>query len=302
MKSLIVGMGIGGLYKSQLEFLGATVTTVDSNPAVKADYLSIQDIPPTEMFDTAHICTPNFLHDEHARLCAPLSTIVFVDKPGVKTAGDWHRLTEDFPTTRFMMVKNNQWREQIAGLSELAHSAKTINIIWNNCDRVPKPGSWFTTKALAYGGVSRDLMPHLLSWVQALFPEDSPGHSTWKHAWDTSSSSEQWHKLCDLTGSDYGEMFADGVYDVDDRASMQLMLNGKVINLQADWRTGHPDARYLELVFEDDTTLRYEFGLCPEYAYRRMIQEAHSKVYDVEFWKKQMVRDMWIHTAVGKFK
>lgn len=295
LKSLIVGLGIGRLYESQLRFLGAQITTVDSNPEVKADYLAIQDIPATERFDTAHICTPNFLHETHARLCAERSRVVMVDKPGLRSSTDWLKMVADCPDTRFMMVKNNQWREQIIGLGMLARKAKTINIIWNNCDRVPKPGSWFTTKALAWGGVSRDLLPHSLSWVQALFPD------TWEDARLLSVKKEQKWQLSNLTGSDYGEIVVGGTYDVDDRASMEFILHGRNINLRADWRTDLPDARYVELIFDDTTTLRYEFGLCPEYAYRRMVQEAFERTDDNIFWRGQLARDVWIHKMIGKF-
>ena len=66
------------------------------------------------------------------------------------------------------MVKNNQHRHNVDILKETTQNCDNLVLNWCNKNRVPNPGSWFTTKELAYGGVSRDLMPHLLSWVQVL--------------------------------------------------------------------------------------------------------------------------------------
>ena len=62
-----------------------------------------------------------------------------------------------------MMTKNNQYRENITEMAEAADPKKGVTRInWINDNRVPS-GSWFTNKELAFGGVSRDLMPNLLS-------------------------------------------------------------------------------------------------------------------------------------------
>ena len=63
MKSLIIGMGIGQLYKTVLTNLGAEVITVDSDISKGADFPdSMSAILARGPFDTAHICTPNFTH------------------------------------------------------------------------------------------------------------------------------------------------------------------------------------------------------------------------------------------------
>ena len=72
--SLIVGMGIGNLYATVLNNLGHGVITVDSNPTKGADFLTVDAaIAECRMFDTVHICTPNFTHEEIARKLAPVS-------------------------------------------------------------------------------------------------------------------------------------------------------------------------------------------------------------------------------------
>ena len=55
--------------------------------------------------------------------------------------------------------------QSVAGIVERRH---TLPILANVLIR--KTGSWFTTRKLAFGGVSRDLMPHLLSLYVAMNP------------------------------------------------------------------------------------------------------------------------------------
>ena len=109
-KSLIVGMGIGQLYKQVLTELDHEVTTVDSNIFKNADFPDVKSaILSRGPFDTVHICTPNWTHEKIAYDVAPYARIVFIEKPGLKTSADWFRLVYAFPQTRFMMVKNNMW-------------------------------------------------------------------------------------------------------------------------------------------------------------------------------------------------
>ena len=86
MKSLVIGMGIGQLYKSVLKELGHDVVTVDSNPEAAADYYDYTAAYiDHDHFDTVHICTPNFTHLTIARNVAGLGAkIVFVENPALK--------------------------------------------------------------------------------------------------------------------------------------------------------------------------------------------------------------------------
>ena len=168
MRSLIIGMGIGQLYKTVLTELGYEVVTVDAHK--DADYMDVRDaIADYNCFDTVHICTPNFTHTMLARTAAVHGAkIVFVEKPGVQDHTVWESLVNDFPQTKFMMVKNNQYRDEIEKFRSLAQQSTTVKITWNNYNRIPKPGSWFTNRSLSFGGVSRDLIPHMLSYYCAL--------------------------------------------------------------------------------------------------------------------------------------
>ena len=282
-------MGIGQLYKTVLTNLGHEVVTVDSDISRGADMPSIDAaILVHEFFDTVHICTPNFTHFELAAKVAPFSRIVFIEKPGVAKAENWATLCHTFKNTRFMMVKNNMWRSNIEELKTLADKSSNVELMWINKDRVPNPGTWFTTKKLAFGGVSRDLMPHLLSLYIALNPN-------WKNESMTDQGSLREWELSDLTTTDYGIVKSDGIYDVDDFCYIEF---GSKWNLQADWRSNNLDARKIEFILKEGFCEVFELGLCPEDAYQRMIADAVANVDNDKFWQQQLEYDYWIHERI----
>jgi len=282
-------MNIGNLYATVLDTLGHGVITVDSDPNKKADFLTVDDaIKECRLFDTVHICTPNFTHFEIARKLAPVSKIVFIEKPGVISSGVWETLVKTFPKTRFMMVKNNMWRNNIVDLQAQANQAKTVKIKWIRRNCIPNPGSWFTTKKLAYGGVSRDLMPHLLSLYIAMNPnwqQEKVNGQTCMACWE----------LKDVDSTEYGIVNPNGTYDVDDVC---------VINFEhkwtcaANWRSMDQEDSSIEFIMQDNSVERVELGWCPEEAYLNMIKDAVDNITNNEFWQNQFNMDLWIHQRI----
>ena len=98
-RALVVGMGIGQLYKEQLNRLGYDVVTVDTDTSRGADYTRLGDALKGH-YDVAHVCTPNFTHEELAYAIAPLTNVLFVEKPGLKTAQHWRQLVDQCANTR----------------------------------------------------------------------------------------------------------------------------------------------------------------------------------------------------------
>ena len=285
-------MGIGNLYATVLGNLGHSIITVDSDPNKKADFETVDAaIVACRMFDTVHICTPNFTHFDIATKVAKHSSMVFIEKPGVSTSNIWETLVKTFPSTRFMMVKNNQWRSNIKDLIKLTQEAKSVEIRWHNRDRVPSPGTWFTTKKLAFGGVSRDLMPHLLSLFMALEPY-------YKTANQISSVAIQNWVLEDMSNTDYGTVNLNGVYDVDDSCRLEYVCNNRTWTLDANWRTLGEDDRAIIFTMPDGSQVRVELGLCPEEAYQTMITDAILSYHESAFWNKQLTQDLWIHEQI----
>lgn len=293
MKSLVIGMGIGQLYLTVLKNIGAEVITVDTNENAGAHFASVDSaLERHQRFDTVHICTPNFTHYDLATKVAPYTKIVFVEKPGVATAEQWLSLLTTFPKTRFMMVKNNQWREEFVDYKKIAESADTILFKWINRNRVPKPGSWFTDKKLAYGGVSRDLLPHLLSYYTGFFLDFA------KSVPEVKLVKQRW-TIEDLADSDYGEVDPNGHYDVDDRVELEIKHNGKLLFFIADWRSADRDDIGLTFIAEGGSRFEFELGLCPEKAYETMIRSALDNLNDSDFWKQHIKQDLWIHEAIS---
>ena len=289
MKSLIVGMGIGQLYKTVLTQLGHEVCTVDFDINKKADFPSVDPaILLHGYFDTVHICTPNFTHLELAVRIAPISKIVFIEKPGVINRNEWAKLCKRFPRTRFMMVKNNMWRDNIPELQQKASAAKNVDVEWIRRNCIPSPGSWFTTRKLAFGGVSRDLMPHLLSLYIALNPE-------WRTERINGQAALQNWLLEDIESTEYGTVQPNGTYDVDDQCNIHF---GNKWNLRANWRSVDSERSAITFVNQDNSKDVFELGWCPEEAYLNMIKDAIENLNNDEYWKVQLEIDLWIHERI----
>jgi hypothetical protein len=289
-RSLVIGMGIGQLYKTVLEKLGHEVVTVDHDITKGAMLPSVDAALLVHgLFDTVHICTPNFTHFEIAAKVAPYTKIVFIEKPGVATSDIWIKLVSEFKQTRFMMVKNNMWRSNIDELKELANKSNTVDIFWSRKNCIPNPGSWFTTKKLAFGGVSRDLMPHLLSLYIALNPD-------WRKEQVTGKQALRLHTLESIKSTEYGTINPNGTYDVDDRCHL---IFGDKWTLLADWANMHEDDSSIKFNMNDSKE-RFELGWCPEDAYEAMIKDAITNIDNYEFWLKQFDIDVWIHEKIEK--
>jgi len=301
MRSLVIGMGIGQLYKRVLENMGHEVITVDPDinkgamlPSTNAAILAHAP------FDVTVICTPNIAHEELATVIAPHSRIVMVEKPGFNNSASWLKLVRLYRNTRFMMVKNNQWRSNIDELQKLALESSEIQVNWINKDRIPNPGSWFTTKELAFGGVSRDLMPHLLSIFLKLETFVDRTQVT------KATATQNW-QLSDLTNTDYGTINPNGIYDVDDHCEMHISIQrpfateGRLWHFTADWRSNVEDKVNIEFTNKQTGVVTaVDLGLCPEEAYQSMIQDALDNVDFINFWQKQLEHDVWIHQRIEK--
>ena len=244
-------------------------------------------------FDATFICTPNHTHEQIAYFVAKHSKIVFVEKPGVKTAHDWQILCDSYPKTKFIMVKNNQYREELPFFKAIANVSNTVNINWINYNRVPNPGSWFTNRHYSFGGVSRDLMPHLLSWIAAIYP------TTYHDCNFLKFEKEQRWKLEDLLDTTYGTVVPDGMYDVDDYVKIELSVGKVHYNLTANWRSLERDDQ--SIVFIGDRERQFELGLCPVSAYKTMIETAFENISNPEWWKDQLDQDLWIHNMLGPY-
>ena len=267
-----------------------SVITVDQDPNKGADFLTVDDaIKECRMFDTVHICTPNFTHIKIARKVAPVSSIVFIEKPGVATSEAWAQLVADYPRTRFQMVKNNQFRDEIKRFKELADQSERVTIRWNNRNRIPSPGSWFTDKSLAFGGVSRDLIPHMLSYYCAL--------TNYRAGFKRFAKAEQRWQLDQIDSTDYGTVNPNGVYNVDDVCELEFIIGNTQWVMSANWRNLEDDDIGISFSLKD-SAVKFKLGLCPESAYKKMIETAVENLNNNEYWEEQLAQDIWIHQQI----
>ena len=220
-------MGIGQLYVDAATQLGWEIETVDIAPDKGATYT---EIPTDKEYDLAIICTPNFLHKECLDKALVVSKRVLVEKPGLQTRELWNEYVQHHPA-RVFMVKNNCYRDLFYGMGLNFENIAFISINWINKDRVPKPGSWFTNKELAFGGVSRDLLPHLIQVAIALTRYDL------KNLEFIEGHKEQRYTLDDIESSSYGTIDKGGVYNVDDQCQANFMYKHVAVGCNAAWKS-----------------------------------------------------------------
>jgi predicted dehydrogenase len=295
MKTLVIGLGMGQLYARTLTQLGHEVITIDIDQSKQATFANLDTaLYAHPQLDAVFICTPNYTHDTIAQKVATHTKMVFVEKPGVLNAKRWQTLQLTYPQTRFIMIKNNMWRTWEEEFHIRTEAAEVIHINWINRDRVPAPGSWFTTKKLSFGGVSRDLMPHLLS----IFINMNPDH--YKEFKIESNVVKQNWKLDQLNSTEYGTVNLNGTYDVDDWNEITLTDGKKKYILTADWRSMNTDDRAIHCYQREKLVKSFELGLCPESVYATMIQNVFDNMNNEEFWNQHKEYDVWIQEKINE--
>ena len=273
---LVIGLGMGLQYKKWLEELGFTVITVDPDISKRADYTDVATcLNHHDTFLLTYIGTPNYTHELIARQTASHTKCLLIEKPGLENSSSWKKLVEDFPTTRISMVKNNQHRLELSGFKNLVKISKEINITWSREKGIPV-SDWFKKKDLAFGGVSRDLMPHLLSYYTKL-SDIQEGNIVYKEKADINH-----------TG-------------IDDYCFLKILNDNKLWNFTASWQNLIADKHYIEFVTNIDR-IRFElgdyvtaFGGCPGYAYLNMIHKAITNLDNENYWQDELKQDFWIH-------
>ena len=269
MKALVIGLGMGRQYWSWFYQMGYDITTVDADPNKQAKYLSVQDAL-VQMYDIVYIGTPNYTHEPIAHAVADHAHIVLVEKPGLADADSWQKLVDKFPKTRFVMVKNNQHRSEMPGFAKLAAMAEGGKIVWSRRDGIPQ-GAWFLNPKQAFGGVSRDLMPHLLSIYYNLnIIKESRSYKTLED-----NSNVGIDTFCEIQ---YGTW-----------------------RLIACWQNHSKDEFYIEFII-NGKAIRFDigdtftaFGGCPGGPYMSMINTLQENANNNEYWLHENGVDLWIH-------
>jgi predicted dehydrogenase len=295
----IVGLGIGKLYVDVCKLNKWNVITVDLNPDMNADFQNLHDALQTIHVDMGIICTPNFTHQAIAEQMAKAAVpVIVVEKPGFVNVTEWTNFYETFPSSKLFMVKNNQYRDILNSIQK--QDIDSIQLFWANKNRIPGAGSWFTNKALAFGGVSRDLLPHLVSVVQKILGHpiinrdvtDNTLHAAYYQQYGMSDV---------IDDSSYGNFHENGIYDTDDCAYFTCKSDGIAIQCVTTWKhESEADIVAWKFFMKDGTVNVFNAGLCPEIAYQCMLQDYMDA--DVETYKKHQSFDTEIHGIFEYFQ
>lgn len=294
---VIVGLGIGKLYVDVCKLNAWNVITVDLNPEAHADFQNLHDALQTTNVDMGIICTPNYTHKSIAEEMALANVpVIVVEKPGFANLQEWKDFYNTYPASKLFMVKNNQYRDILDTIQK--QDIDLIQLFWANKNRIPGAGSWFTNKSLAFGGVSRDLMPHLLSVVQKIL-----GHPIIdSDAADTGFASHyQQYDMSDvINDSSYGNFNEHGIYDTDDCAYFACKSDDISIHCITTWKFEiDDDVIVWKFCMKDGSVNVFTAGLCPEIAYQRMLQDYMNA--DDETYKKHRSYDMELHRIFTNF-
>lgn len=306
-KVLIVGLGIGRLYQKILTDTTQKhlfdVSTIDPDITKNADFLDLEHcFDHNDFFDLVIVCCPNHLHSYYVTelIMAGKCGTILVEKPGLPTASDWALAVASAASKgiRLIMVKNNYYRiDLLKKIRETIYDNKddvfSVGIEWRCKDRIPNPGSWFTNKALAGGGVGKDLMPHLINIYLGIFKIPILPESCYL---------VQQHSLNDITNTEYGTIVInDPIYDVDDTALMILMQDDIRVSLIAAWKDPviSDDSIGVKIIFKNSNSINYDFGLCPEKYYYDMILDilkigAHDPLTDKEHFDIDYTTHLYI--------
>jgi len=305
-KALLVGYGgiAKAVYSTELQMLGYKVEVVE--PSVDFfHYKTVNDIPKDKEYDIAVICCPNEHHLNAVLEVSDVCKTILVEKPGLANTAAWNRTVHRFPNHSILLVKNNLYRKNIAEFGNLIDfdDVSKIEINWLNKDRIPNPGSWFTTQEKAFGGVTHDLFPHLYCFMFALIP-----FNQFQHTIPQTFAMQRWNLDNISPYTDYGFFNKNGTYDVCDYAEAHYLLptddatNSLPVTLRASWKEGYDD-QAIYVHYKNGGQMRVEFGLCPNYAYAEMIKAAVNNEFMGEkrqTWIEQDL-DQWIHAQLEMF-
>lgn len=266
-RALIVGTGgIGQVYIEQANRLGHKVITVDTK--LDADFKSVDEFCKSDRHaDYAVLATPNFTHLPLASLLADQKQMkmIIVEKPGFPNASLWTAFYQNYPKTKLFLAKNNLFRTEMDMFDHMPlDDIQRIDIIWENKSRIPNPGTWFTNKKLAFGGVGHDLVPHLYCFAIATGVELTKLE-------DFEIDKRQIFDLTTCGQTDYGIIDYNGIYDVEDFVAIKFTANDIKYTIVADWKNNKEDNQSMIITFKSGAQLTYNFGLCPNVAYGDMV-------------------------------
>lgn len=272
-KALVVGLGMGQQYKNWLEQLSFDVTTIDPDLNKNADFVTIETcLDKHNKFDLVYIGTPNYTHEPIARQLVNHTKILLIEKPGFQTHSHWMNFVKEFYQTRIMMVKNNQYRPERNIWRDMAYRSEKVCVTWQREKGIPS-SPWFIDPVKSYGGVSRDLMPHMLSYFTN-FTDYSNSITIKRQKEDLLNIGIDTWCIMEYTAAN-------------DKKTQWILFT--------DWQNESYDSASIEFIISGHSHI-YDLGsLCPSEPYLDMITDCVKNVDNDNFWNEQLAQDLWIH-------
>lgn len=187
--------------------------------------------------DLVVIATPNRLHVPIASALLEKGINVLVEKPVCLDFDEVNRLrvAAEKGKSRIFASRASRLRADVMTLVGLVEAGRLgeirlVEATWVRARGIPRPGGWFTNRALAGGGVGVDLGWHMLSVGLSLlgFPRVDRAAALMlsDHLGVGSSSAADWR----------GDGAGGGARDVEDTVhALATMTDGRAIHLHVAW-------------------------------------------------------------------
>jgi hypothetical protein len=79
---------------------------------------------------------------------------------------------------------------------------------------------------------------------------------------------------------------------------MVLTNKSHTFNLSCSWKNPIDDKINIEFIKDGELLHEEPLGLCPELAYEKMVDNSIDNLYNDNYWKFELDKDVWIHTKL----
>lgn len=209
------------------ERLGAKVHCTDYKEILKIDGL-----------DAVDICTPNYLHSVIAVDALNHGINVLCEKPDAINVSEAQKMKSAAEKSgkTLMVIRNNRYMDMSAYLKQYIADGKMGEIYaarcgWQRRRGIPGKGGWFTTKEQSGGGPLIDLGVHMIDLSMWLMGNPTPVAVS-GCTYEKFANSD----ISDSANSRFGDVNADGVFDVEDLAMGFIRFdNGACMQIEFSW-------------------------------------------------------------------
>ncbi len=202
--------------------------------------------------DAVDICTPNYLHSEIAVAAFAAGKHVFCEKPDAVSPEKAIAMKEasEKAGKLLMVMRNNRFSDPSQYAKRFINAGKMGDIYaarcgWQRRRGIPGKGGWFTTQAQSGGGPLIDLGVHMIDLTIWLMGNPRPVAVSGATFCKFANQSD----LSDSANSNFGDIKAEGIFDVEDLAMGFIRFdNGAVLQIECSWASNiKEECRFIEL-------------------------------------------------------